>query len=46
MQYRVLRKGKVDKAKGILRDDVILLKGESREAYPCELGKGSRIASK
>lgn len=43
MQYRVIRKGKVDKAKGILRDDIILLKGKSREAYPCELRRVAAI---
>lgn len=35
MRFKVIRRGKADKSKGILRDDTIRLKGKkSREGYP------------
>lgn len=38
MQFKVVRRGKTNKSKGILRDDAIRLKGtKSRDAYPGEL---------
>lgn len=38
MDFKVVRRGKVDKSKGILHDDTIRLRGKkSREAYPGEL---------
>lgn len=38
MQFKIVRKGKADKAKGIIRDDIIRLKGaKSRAGYPREM---------